>query len=48
MRVTEYIDGKKYRTYNIDDSHRETAESFWDYLVQTGVIERWEIEDGLE
>lgn len=45
MKVTEYKSGKLYRTYNIDDSLRNMAESFWAYLVETGVIDSWEIED---
>ena len=44
MKVKE-TSGKVVREYTITGPQRETVESFWKYLVDTKVVDSYEIEE---
>lgn len=45
MKVTEK-QGKITRKYDIIGPSRETVDSFWQYLVESEVIDSYKIEEG--
>lgn len=45
FKITETQDKNTTREYELADPKRETIDSFWDYLMDIGVIEWYSIEE---